>query len=106
MEKPIIIVTKLEGAVSGNVKHTTKQRHTCQIDIGTISKMIDHTDRIPCECTRRTSISSEVVSFWTSDTCPEWENPRKWKSMSDHQRLVSHVIRFDEGFGVTFELIQ
>lgn len=106
MEKPIIITTILEGNLTGCVKHTNKQRHTCNTDKGVISRIIKHSDRVPTECTRKTNISSDVVSLWTSDVCPEWENTKRWKAMSDKQRLISHVLRFNEGFGVTFEIIQ
>ena len=106
MENPIIITTVLEGQLSGRVKHTNKQRHSCNTDKGVISRIIKHSDRFPTECTRKTNISSDVVSFWTSDVCPEWENTKRWKSMTERQRLVSHVIRFDEGSGVTFEIIK
>lgn len=106
MENPVIITTVLQGQISGKVKHVTKQRHSCQTDRGTISRVIKHTDRTPVECTRRTNISSEVVQHWTSETCPEWENTKRWKSMNERQRLISHVIRFDEGLGVTFEIVK
>lgn len=106
MENPIIITVNLLGQISGMVKHTNKQRHTCQTSKGPISKVIKHSDRKEVECTRRTNISSEVVYFWTSDACPEWEDVRRWKKMNERQRLISHVVRFDEGYGVTFDIVK
>lgn len=53
-------------------------------------------------CVRKMNISGEVIKMWLRE-CPQWEKPFIWKSMTNTQKLRSHLNRFDEGFGYSFE---
>lgn len=103
----IIVTVNLEGIIGGNVSHTTFQRHTIALseEFGSsMTKVIKHTDREVSVCKRVFQVPSNVVKSWVKDaTAPYWEKPSDWAKMSEEQRVYSHVQRFDEGFGVSYE---
>jgi len=103
----IIIRVYLPGQISGPVSHTNRQKHTVSLSSdqgGLMTKVILHSDRHDTECLRTVPISGTVVATWLPE-CPYWEKPGDWKKMSKTQRVISHVLRFDEGFGVDFEFL-
>lgn len=104
----IIITTNLVGHIGGRVKHTSRQKWTAALSPehgGSITKLIKHTDRPATECTRVCTVPGEFVESWTTGDCPAWEKPSVWKKMTKVQKVISHVLRFDEGFGVSFEFM-
>lgn len=107
----LIITVFLKGKLKGPVLHTTKQSVTVDISkVGAkypeyITRKILYTDRGEFEAYRKLLISEEVVKFWISNECPYWEKPYKWKSLKTNQRLQSYIDRFDEGFGVSFIIL-
>lgn len=104
----IIIKVNLVGQISGVVKHTNRQKWTAQLPAkhgGPISKVIKHTDRLTTECTRASTVPGEYVESWTTGEAPVWEKASVWKKMTKVQRVISHVLRFDEGYGVSFEFL-
>lgn len=102
----IIITANLNGNVSGFVKHVARQKNTVKVAEGEyITKIILHSDRIEKPCTRSTRVSESIVNQWIHGECPLWENPRDWKKMSVHQKIISYVIGFDEGYGVTYDFL-
>lgn len=108
MESILVTVT-LPGIIGGPVAHTTRQKHTVALseEFGfTATKVIKHTDRVEKPCSRVFTIPGEHVISWTKrDEAPYWEEPREWKKKSPVQRVISHVLRFDEGYGVSFEFL-
>lgn len=107
----ILLTINLKGVLTGKVKHTTTQEVKVNISPSTtktilISSTILHTDRTASICTKKTKISEEAVNAWTSNECPYWERPVQWRSMNTKQRLESHLNRFDEGYGISYELIE
>ena len=109
METAIIVTVYLQGCIGGNVSHTTKQIGTAEVSTKeghslVIRNEILHTDRGEMECIRKMNISSDAVMSWLSD-CPEWEKPKHWKLLSKNQKIKSFVKRFDEGYGVDFEIV-
>ena len=111
MENGIVITTILQGKIGGSVSHTETQ--TVSVDISElgskkpvwVSRQITHSDRGEQKCYSRLRISEKIVKEWISDNPPFWANKREWSKMNRNQRLASYVVRFDEGFGVTFEEI-
>lgn len=104
----IVINVGLQGKIGGPVAHTNRQKHTVSLSEengGSMSRVIKHTDRIYSSCVRMLTVSEEAVSSWINDDCPHWESAKDWRKMTDLQRIRSHVDRFDEGFGVDFEII-
>lgn len=103
----IVVTVNLLGEIEGRVEHTTRQRHTVILSEefgGSMNRNIKHTDRIPTKACRMFSVAAEHVEAWVkADQCPEWETPQNWKAKSRVQRLHSHLRRFDEGYGVSYE---
>jgi hypothetical protein len=112
MSSAILMTIKLRGQIDGPQKHVDKQIVTVDVTkIGSkypevVSKKITFNDRIQTECYRKMKISEEIVSEWENSECPHWEKPGSWKSMTRKQKLESHIKRYDEGFGVTYDFIQ
>lgn len=102
----IIVTTNLLGNLEGVIRHTETQKNVIYLSKGVVEKNILHSDRNPTPCVRLTRISSEVASEWVSNEAPGWINPKKWKTMGKLQRIASYVNTFDEGFGVSFELVK
>lgn len=111
MDNGIIITINLPGRIAGSVRHTETQ--AVKLDISNlgakkptwVTRKIVHTDRGDQKCYKKLRVSGELVHEWTSNTVPFWENKKDWSKMSKQQRLVSYIVRFDEGFGVTFEVV-
>lgn len=105
----ILLTVKLAGIIGGPVKHTNRQSHTVtlsQEEGGSLTKMIIHTDRQVTEACRIIIISGNNVKTWVGqDNCPSWEKPKDWKKMNVNQQIESHLMRFDEGFGVEYEFL-
>lgn len=108
METAIVVTVYLQGQLSGCVAHKSKQTYSVNVGNGktslVITKEIEHTDRAEVECCRRTNVSLDAVKSWLGD-CPEWAQPKKWKTLSQKQRIAAFVQRFDEGYGVDFEIV-
>ena len=105
----ILVTVTLPGIIDGPVAHVTRQKHTVALseEFGfSATRVIKHTDCKEKPCTRVFQVPAEYVNTWIkADECPYWETPKDWKGKTVSQRVVSHVLRFDEGYGVTFELL-
>ena len=104
----IIIKINLQGEISGRIAHTSRQKNTVSVgkDGEQVSRVIKHSDRQPSVSTRSCSIPGETVESWVKGDCPYWEEGRNWKKMSKVQKVISHVSRFDEGYGVSFDFLE
>ena len=102
MENALIIVVNLLGQLEGCVSHKDTQLYQNPLTKKNVS--ILHTDRKQNRCYKRINISKTVLNSWTKD-CPFWEKPKHWEKLSKQQRINSHVAKFDEGYGVTYEII-
>ena len=111
MTSALLLTVNLKGQVKGLQKHVDKQ--VVSVDVSPmgakhpdyIHKKITHSDRSESDCTRKMRISEEVATGWENSECPFWEKPAQWKSLTKMQKLMSHVRRYDEGFGVTIDFI-
>lgn len=111
MNNGIIITIDLPGKIGSSVSHTEKQ--TVRLDVAKIgskkpvwiNKQILHSDRPYQKCYKKINISSDVIQEWVSDTVPFWSTKKEWSGLSENQRLASYIVRFDEGYGVSFEFI-
>ena len=101
----IILKVNLQGQLEGTVKSNSEKQVSIRKGKLLLSKTIIHTDRIPTTCVRKTNISEEVAKEWIGGKAPFWEKDFIWKNMSKKQRIGSHVKRFDEGFGTSFEIL-
>lgn len=104
----IIIKVNLNGIIGGPIRHTNRQKWTVALspeEGGSMTRMIHHTDREQKTCIRTVPVSSQVVTSWVKGDCPAWENPKDWRKMNENQKAISHILRFDEGFGVDFETL-
>lgn len=104
----IIIKVNQQGIIEGNVKHNNWQQHTALLspeEGSFVTKMIKHTDRVELPSIRMVPISGNVVTGWTQGDSPFWEEARNWRKMSPIQKVISHVNRFDDGYGVSFEFL-
>lgn len=103
----ILINVNLQGNLEGCVMHFSTQRNTVQLQKGKyVSNNILHTDRKETKCVRTIRISEEVANIWQSKEVPTWSNPRSWGKLSPKQRIQSHISSFDEGCGVSFEILE
>lgn len=103
----LILTVNLLGAIDGPKKHVDHQKLTVQLGPGdSVSRNVLHNNRRPQECTRVTTISSEVVFSWENGDCPIWESPGSWRKMTKAQRLYSYLGAFDEGYGFSFEFLE
>ncbi len=95
------------GEIEGRIPHLTRQRHTVLLSEefgGSMNRNILHSDRIPTKACRIFTVAAEHVTSWVrKDQCPEWEKPEHWANKTREQRLLSHLRRFDEGYGVSYE---
>lgn len=113
MEIALIINVNLKGQLGAQLSHKdyqivhgtySQERNGVMKEIHYSAKIL-HTDRVESKASKQVRITDDVVKFWCSDDCPEWESPKRWKLLSKNQRINSHVRRFDEGYGVSFEKI-
>ena len=102
MENALIIIVNLLGQLEGCVQHKDVQPYQNPLTKKMVS--IVHTDRQPTKCYKRINISKDILNSWIKD-CPYWEKPKHWEKLSKQQRISSHVAKFDEGYGVTYEII-
>jgi hypothetical protein len=111
MDTGLLLTINLKGRIGGPLKHTDKQLVTVDVaPLGKrhpewITRKIKHTDRVVTSCSRKLHISEEVVNSWIHSDCPHWERVGAWKNMNEEQRMLSFIKNFDEGHGVTFELV-
>ncbi len=109
MESAIVVTVNLPGALSGSVKHTTKQVGRVDVSpIGSknpewITRKIKHTDREPVPCARIVPIAGEIVTAWVKGEAPYGTKPQIWRTLNKKQKIQIQVARFDEGYGVSFE---
>lgn len=104
----LVITVNLKGQLNCPIRTTKKdsQKNTVALKSGkNITKTILHKDRTECKAVQNVNVSESAVNYWISDNCPNWEKPLRWKKMNSKQRISSYVSRFDEGFGVNFELV-
>ena len=102
----LLITVLLKGQISGFVKHTSRQKHSVKVsDTEYVSKIILHSDRKETPCGRTFTVDENVVEYWTSNNVPEWTTEKMWKSFSNHQRILSYLMGFDEGYGVEYEYL-
>lgn len=107
MNNSIVVTVFLQGIIGGCVKSVDKQVHSVLVNHGVVlTREIIHTDRKKTDCVRQFNVDGELIFKWVTGDCPYWENPRDWRKMSQNRRLISYVKGFDEGFGVTFEVIE
>ena len=100
----LLVSVPLKGQISGFVQHNSRQKHSVKVsDTEYVSKMILHTDRKEVPAEKTFTISEEVLEYWLSNNAPEWVSERNWKFFSNHQRIMSYLEGFDEGYGVTYE---
>jgi hypothetical protein len=107
----ILLTVNLKGRLGCPVKHVDFQKVT--VDVAPmdahrpefVSKVIKFNDRSEASCQRKQIISEDVVNHWATSECPYWESPHHWKTFTKHQRILSYLHRFDEGFGISFEFI-
>lgn len=110
--KSVLLTINLKGALCGPVKHTDKQIVTVDVsEMGSkhpefISRKIVHNDRISVPCSKKLKFSEEIISDWERGECPHWEKPSQWKTMTKNQKLMSHLKRYDEGFGISVDIIE
>ena len=107
----ILLTINLKGALIGQPIHNQLQE--VKVDISPDPKKIIyttqricHVDRISVACHKKTLITEEAVTSWRKGDCPYWERPAKWKSMTDRQKIESHLSRFDEGYGYSYEFVE
>lgn len=111
MSIALLLTVNLKGGISGPVKHTDKQVVT--VDVAPIAsktpefltKKIVHNDRKEMICYKKTNIEDGVLQYWTGPDCPRWERVPRWKTMTHQQKIESYLRQFDEGFGISYELI-
>ena len=111
MTSGILLTVHLKGRITGPQKHVDKQ--IVSVDVSPmgakqpdfIHKKIRHTDRVSTDCSRKMRISEEIVGEWERSECPYWEKPSNWKTMTKIQKITSHVKRYDEGHGVSFDFM-
>ena len=101
----LLITVNLKGAI----KVPTKQIDVCEIShrVGAqlLTKKIIFSQRGEAECSLKTRVSGEVAKSWASAQCPEFSNKFIWNKMKKKERLVAHIARFDQGYGVSFEIV-
>lgn len=107
MTPALLITTNMPGIIGGFVKHEKKQIFSVPLpNKEVMTKNILHSDREEKICKRNTIVSERILAIWTSKENPEWENQRDWKRFSQKQKINSYVKNnFDEGFGVSWELL-
>ena len=103
----IIVTVNLQGALEGAKKHVSRQKHSVKIkDSEYCTKVILHTDKEEVMCKRTSTIDSDVVNYWVSNNAPEWVSEKHWKLMNQDQRIMSYLSGLDEGYGVSYELLE
>lgn len=108
----VLLSVKLPGRLTGPKKHFEYQIVTVDVTaVGAkakefMTRKIKHNDRVDSDCSKKMKFSEESVRDMENSECPHWETPSKWKSMSKYQKLVSHLKRYDEGYGITIDIFE
>ena len=108
----IILTINLRGSIGGPKKHVDKQVISINVaPLGSkspeiITRKIKHTDRGETPCCRKMKLSEELVYEFENSECPHWEKPHHWKQLSKKQRLESHLKRYDEGLGISYDYLE
>lgn len=111
MISAILLTVNLKGELLGQVRHTTEQSYTIdQSPVGSkysdfVTRKILHTNRETQKCYKKVTIPENIVTSWACGDCPQWEKPSVWKDMLPEKRIDSHLRRYDEGFGFSFEFL-
>ena len=111
MSIALLLTVNLKGGIGGPIKHSDKQIVT--VDVSPVNspypeymtKKITHSDRKETICYRKINIEERVLQSWVESECPRWEKSAKWKSFTRQQKIESYLRQFDEGFGISYELI-
>lgn len=112
MSSQILLSINLQGEIGGCVQSVDTQTVTVNATPqGSktplfITKKILHTDRIDTRCYRYLTIQPEVVESWESAESPYWANSQIWKKLTKKQRVAATIKRFDEGYGVSYSVIE
>lgn len=111
MSSQILLTINLQGEIGGCVQSVDTQMMTVdatpegsKVKVF-ISKKILHTDRIETKCYRYLTIQPEIVELWESSECPAWANQSVWKKLTKKQKVAATIKRFDEGYGVSYSMI-
>lgn len=110
MNNGIIITVNLPGRLEGRVSHTETQTVRVQKQKPGqrpywTNKTILHSDRKETTCYKRTRINEETVNDWVTGSAPFWIRPRDWTRLTRNQKIEAYVVRFDEGYGVSHEIV-
>lgn len=99
----LIITTNLLGRATSVVKkeEVIHQRHGAIL----LDKKISYNGRNISKCVRKTYISEDILKEWIGSKSPGFVKEFIWKNMSKSQRIKAWVERFDDGYGVEFEIL-
>ncbi len=100
----LILTIKLPGKIGGPVAHTHTQSVINPINNKYVK--IKHTNRSYQECYKKTTIPSETLELWSSDTPPSFIPSKVWKKLTEEQRIEAYVLSFDEGYGVDYSFVE
>ena len=102
----LIVTINLPGRIGGLTKHVNREKHTIKMQNDVyISKVILHSDRGESTCFKKLNISEEILNMWCSDEVPSWSTNKKWKMLTNEQKVLSYVKGLDEGFGFSLEYL-
>jgi len=120
----VIITVNFQGTLSSQVSNVSSKKMRSKILTSPFEKGINtstgrqyitpaghykapgiYKERLQKMCTRKTNISEEICNDWINSKCPFFVKEYNWKKMSDEQRIEAYAQRFNEGFGITVEIL-
>ena len=123
MENGIILTVNLQGVYSSPVSYKSSKKIVSKVKSSPFEKGVwkkgkvhyetpknhfvapnNFEERTTQDCCRKTHITGEVINDWVK-TCPQWEKAGNWKHLSKKAKIESYIHKFDEGFGVSYEIL-
>jgi hypothetical protein len=122
----LIITIKLQGVLVGSTQNSSSRKMQRKVlsspyeyeirdakgngtgkfitPVGNFKAPNNFKSREESLCTRKVNITEEVVKDWLLKP-PYGIKEFDWKKMNQKSKIAAHVAKFDEGSGVSFEIL-
>lgn len=105
--KEILLTINQKGVLGklANNADSKSQIKRCKLDLPFRQKLYKYT--VSTQCVKKTKLNSQSVNYFIQKDNPvRGINKKHWEKMSERQRLEAHLNLFDEGFGISWSVIE
>lgn len=105
-DSKILLTIKLEGVLgSRSEKKDVIPYNVKSFNGEKLNGVNYHYPRMSKECVKKTTLSVAAYEYFISEECPSWMHKKRWKKLSQNERLVLHLGRIAEGNEFSFEIL-